>query len=402
MPIVQSYTVDRGRTSEMLKTGTGTATIGMVDTNGSLDPASGSTDYNPMTPTAIALTNPVTGVSSPIFTGHIAKWGYKLYPTESYGIATLECRDAMSIFEKAQMQPDQFGDLPVSAEGTGNVVFGIDDQVNYRLNQILDQVGWPAGNREIFTGNVRLKLTTYSPRETALTAIFDAADAEFPGIANFYIAKDGKATFHGRLARFNPTDPQYGITTWKVGDLAAVQADPSYALIFDLDYDVDEDRIINSASATPEGIADADIAGQLVEDAVSIAQYGTNSWSASDLITDLGWLTGNDDIGETQAFAGYYVDNYAQPAIRINRIRFQHVDPSSSYGAAEWALLCGIDISDRLQVKTTHFGGASGFNDAYYFVEGLHYRVTALSDEHLNVELDIDVTPATYYTLAPA
>ena len=408
MPIVSQYEIHRGRNSELQKMPTGRATITMIDTNGSLDPASGSGSYDPMTPVAIGLTNPVTSSSSPIFVGNVSKWDYKMYPTERYGIATVECVDALDIFASTEMSPTPlgsspaFGDVIVSTLNEGNIIFYEDDQVNYRINEILDQLGWPAGNREIFTGNVRLKETVYAPRQPALTAMQDACDAEFPGIAiGPYMSKSGVVTFHGRLARFNPTDAQYHITTWKVGDVAAVNADSSYALIFDLDYDIDKDRIVNDALATPEGIADADIPGQRATDAASIAQYGTRSWSAENLITDHGWLTGNDDLGETLSFAQYMVDNYKQPATRINRIRFQRVDPSSAYGAAEWALLCGIDISDRLQVKTTHHGGAGGFNNAFYFVEGLHYSVRPLNAQMLDVTLDIDVTPATYYTTAP-
>ena len=405
MAIVAEYEIHRGRNSELAKTGTGTATITMIDTNGSLDPKTG-TGYNPGTPAAIGLTNPVTSASSTIFSGNVAKWNYRHYPTMDYAIATIDCVDALDIFAATEMQPSAVGSTPafgdvITSFNDGNIVFFEDNQVNYRINEILDQIGWPAGPREIFTGNVRLKETVYAPRQTALTAIHDAADAEFPGIANFYIQKNGTATFHGRLARFNPADPQYGITTWKVGDVAAVNADSSYALIFDLDYDVDKDRIINDAMASPEGVADSAIPGQRVQNTISIAQYGTRPWSAENLITDFGWLTGYTALQETKAFANYYVSNYAQPKTRINRIRFQRVSPTSSYGANEWALLCGIDISDRLQVKTTHHNGAAGFADAFYFVEGLHYTARPLNDQMLDVTLDIDVTPATYYTTAP-
>ena len=407
MAIVAQYEIHRGRNSELGKTGTGTAIITMIDTNGALDPASGNGSYDPMTPVAIGLTNPVTSASSPIFVGNVAKWGYKLYPTEKYGIATVECVDALDIFAATEMTPSPVGSAadygdPCPPANEGNVVFYEDGQPKNRIDQILTQLGWPAGNREIFTGNVKLKETVYAPRQTALTAIQDAADAEFPGIANFYIQKDGTATFHGRLARFNPTDAQYKITTWKVGDVAAVNADSSYALIFDLDYDVDKDRIINDAYAAPEGAADSALDTQFERNAASVAQYGTRPWSAENLLTAFGNLTGYSALDETYSFAEYYVNNYAQPKTRINRIRFQRVSPTSSYGAAEWALLCGIDISDRLQVKTTHHNGASGFNDELYFVEGLHYTVTPLNDQMLDVTLDIDVTPATYYAIPPS
>jgi hypothetical protein len=273
----------------------------------------------------------------------------------------------------------------------GNVVFWEDLQVAHRINQVLDQVGWPVGLREVFSGNVSLKRTVYAPRQPALNAITDAADAEFPGVAKFYIQKDGRATFHGRLARFNPLDAQYHISRWKVGDMAAVAADSSYAVITALEYDRDKDRIINSALATPEGIADADIAGQYISDASSISAYGTRSWSAENLLTDEGYINGYDDLQETYAFANYYVTNYATPRSRINRISFS----SRVNSLRVWNLLCGVDISDRLEVK------AGAFNNEFYFVEGLHYTVEPMSATALDVTLELDVTPASYYFEQP-
>lgn len=389
MPIVAGYKIRRGRANELSKTGTGTATITMIDTNGSLDPA-GTATYDPLTPIAIALGG------APIFVGYVSRWEYDLYPTMDYATATIECVDAMDIFAATEMVADPllWGDPTVSAFYDGNIVYERDLQVKNRIDQVLDQVGWPAGNREVFTGNVRLKRTVYAPRQTALNAISDAADAEFPGIANFYVGKDGTATFHGRLARFNPTDPQYNITTWNCGDLPNVSG---RALIFGLDYDKDKDRIINSAFCTPEGVNDADIDGQYVQDAPSIAAYGTRSWSAENLIIEGSWLTGNTALQECRnVFADYYVTNYAQPAVRVKRLSFKWQPPSSPYASAVNALMSGIDISDRIHLLTSN-----GFN-GYHFVEGLEYDAQPASDTYDDVTLHVDLSPAAYWTTLPS
>lgn len=403
MPIIQSYEIHRGRQSEMDKTGTGTATITMIDTNGSLDPAVG-TSYDPMTPVAIALTNPVTGAGSPIFTGHVARWGYDLYPTEKYGIATLECVDAMDVFANAEMYPgplgDSFGDPP-PLSSLGNIYFK-EGQVKSRIDDILDDLGWPAGNREIFTGNIRLQSTTYAPGQPAINAITDAADAEFPTVANFYMQKNGFATFHGRLARFNPTDPQYGITTWRAGDIAAYNADTTRAVIFDLDYDRDKDRIVNSALCTPEGnLTPSELEAQRYQDAASIAQYGIRSWSAENLAVLEGKLTGNSGINEARLYARYMVDNFKQPRTRVSRITLKTTPPGHAWAPNIWALMTGVDISDRIQLKTTHHNGAGGF-DEYYYVEGLHYAAKPATDDYLDVTLDLDLSPAAYWNTLPS
>src|SRR5690349_4117472 len=121
MPIINSYTIDRGRSSELARTDTGTATIKMIDTNGSLDPASGGSSYDPMTPIAIALGG------APIFTGHVARWSYDLYPNMRYGIATIECVDALDILAATEMTSNSvWGN---SNTANNNIWFEAHDQV---------------------------------------------------------------------------------------------------------------------------------------------------------------------------------------------------------------------------------------------------------------------------------
>jgi hypothetical protein len=392
MPIVSHYEIQRGRSSELEQTGTGTATITMIDTNGSLDPSTGSTDFDPMKPVAIALTNPVTGTSSPIFRGHVARWSYDPYPTGTYATATLDCVDGMDVLAAIEMTPGDFGDI--SGAGTeGNIIYLAAEQVAHRIGEILDECDWPLGLREVFSGNVRLQPTTYAPRATALSAIFEAADGEHPGVANFFISREGKAVFHGRLARFRPLDAQYHISIWRAGDEAAVAADSSRAVIVDVDYDRDKDKIINSALATPQGIADEDIEGQRVQNTASIAAYGTRSWSAENLITASDHFGAATAEVATKKFATYYVNNFKDPRTRVNRISFSSRGRPTD--ARVWAILCGVDISDIIRLTYR------GFVDEDFYVEAIHYDVSPLNDQYLDVQLDLDVSPRAHYNTNP-
>src|SRR5262249_51455116 len=149
--------------------------------------------------------------------------------------------------------------------------------------------------RDVFTGNVRLQGHAYSPGTPALNAIDDACDAEFPGIANRYMSKTGDFTFHGRLARFNAlSDPEFGIRVWKAGDGEAIAGNSSYAQIRELGFSDPTAAIVNSALFTPQGVKDADIPDLLVEDAISISEYGVCSKDAQDLHILEDVLTGNN------------------------------------------------------------------------------------------------------------
>lgn len=411
--IVSSYSIDRGRSYELDTNSPGTAQITLIDTTGELDPTSGLYPFEPMTPAAIALRNPVLGTDHTIFRGHVARLDYDLYQNERYATVTVDLVDGLDRLANMEMYGGQggtseWGDFPVTGLD-GDISFYPDAQSNAcatRINKILDQAEWPGGLREVFSGNVSLQAGLYSFRTSVMTALQDTADAEHPGVANVYCQKDGRFTFHGRLARFIPGDAQYHISTWKCGDMAAVAADSTRALIFELGYDRDSEKVINSATATPQNIPDSRINDQRVEDAASIAAFGSRSISFENLLT-----AGDPDVGlgygyttaadaATLKFAQYYVDNYAEPRNRVNKITFKRVGPTDPYAAALWRLMCNVDISDIIRLKTTHHGGVGGF-DEDFFVEGLHYNASPLSDQYVDVELTLDVSPRAYYDTNP-
>lgn len=398
MGVVANWKVDRGRTTEMDRTGTGTATVTMIDTNHSVDPASGGA-IMPGTPIALGLGG------YPVFTGYARKHDYELYQDGIYGTATIDCEDGFGILTRTEMVTDapfflgqagrpSWGDPYPQLVKTGNIRYDKDTQVKFRIDLILDQAGWPTALREVFTGNVALLATKYAPGQSALAAIWDAAEAEFPGISNCFISKDGWFVFHGRLARFNPTDPQYRIATWLVGDLPNASG---RAVITGLGpYGPDADRVVNQAQCFPEGILEFYMNDQLVRDPASIDQYGTRPWSSENLIIDHSWLTGNDGKTECKGYAQYYVTNYGFPFNEVRRIQLKWLPPSSPNAAATNEMIARIDISDRIHLLT-----ANGFDD-YYYVEGLHYDAKPASNQYHDVTLDIDLSPATHWEAPPS
>jgi len=59
--------------------------------------------------------------------------------------------------------------------------------VDDRIIQAIAETDWPASRTRIFTGNIIVQETTYSPGESILTVIDDAAEAEFPGVTLRFI-----------------------------------------------------------------------------------------------------------------------------------------------------------------------------------------------------------------------
>jgi len=466
---VTSWSIDRGRSFELDRTGTGTATINLIDTTGDFDPTNTTSPFYelavPAAQAAIALQNPVTSAWSTLFRGWISRLDWVPYATLDHANVRIELVDALAMFAACELMPDgTFGDSVVG----GDIVYAEDtgtDAVQTRINKALDEYGWPAnrlgsdgvangtttftaatgafttadeghwikiqgrnryqivtrnsatsvtlsgspstgtslawtlGLRAINTGNVKLQETTYPARASLLAVIQDAADAEFPTVANFYMNKDGLAEFHGRLARFDPTNADYDIRHWYGGDATAVAASPTTVVPVSppLVASLDDVSVFNSALATPQNIDEGDIPAQYVEDATSISYYGRRTWSAPNLATLGGSATTANQ--ETKLFAQYVIDNFADPRTRVGQVTVRPQNPSGTSGAATWALMCGVDISDQFTLTTTHTGGG-GFADDF-FVEGVHYEAKPMNATQHDVTLTLDISPAGYYDSSP-
>jgi len=419
---VTSFTVDRGRPNEMGRTDTGTAHIELIDKTGAFDPTNlgghffgrltAGVPMGPLVQARIELQNPLTSVWTTLFRGFISSIQWVPYRRETHANVTIDLVDGLAYLAACEMAPDgSFGDEVFE----GNIVFhekstGSVDAVQGRINKALDQAQWPAALREIFTGNVYLQETVYAPRSTVLSVIQDAADAEFPDVANVYIGgprSPGNLVFHGRLARFNPADTSYNIQRWNTGDDAAANADTANVcrLSPPLVASLDDTLLYTSALATPQNIDDGDIPGQYLTNPAEAAKKGLRTWSAENLAT-FGGVSTTAEV-EVLKFADYIRDNYPQPKVRVGQLTIKSRNPSSVYAAATWNLICKVDISDIVHVKTTHTGGG-GF-DTDFYVEGIHYTARpgpaypgTLSGVAIPyVELTLDVSPRGYYDVNP-
>jgi len=423
---VTDWTIDRGRPTEFDKTGTGTAVVNIIDRQGLFDPTNTTSPYNgkimPGKQAGVALVNPTGAHASfVLFRGFVESWQYKLAPTEKWFELQLQLVDGFAVLSRAELRLGIDGVVPVPTGAEGNIVYGETvGPVQDRINAVLGDVGWPLGLTDVFTGNVRVGPKAYSPGTSALDALWDAADAEFPGVANLWMSKDGKLTFRGRQARFRPDVAQYGIQRRTVADppnlaLEVVVGTPAWVPIAELEWVNGHDNLFNSASATPQGVGTGsswrqwnpsppdndNAAGQLVKDDASILAYGLSSITFDQLQTIAGTVAPpSNSMVETKGFATYYVQNYATPAPRLSRLVFKSRHPNDTWADALWTHICRCEISDLLTVRTTHPGGG-GFTGVDFYVEGLHYTGRPGRPEYPIVELSLDVSPRAHYTINP-
>jgi hypothetical protein len=411
---VSEISIRQGRQTELDQTETSTATVTLNDRAGVFNPYNGSSPYYGEIDgkqISINIQNPVTSVWHEQFRGVIDDYSYDFpgSPAEVVRVR-IDCVGVFDYLAGVEMLPGAFGDTPPVGDTTG-IVFYEDGPIQTRLDQLAADAGLNATRCVFFEGNVDVQETKYDPGDSILVAMRDAVDAEFPGIANLYEDKTGRVVFHGRFARFDPDTVSFGadwdFTRWFAGDGTAIAAEPTLAQIRPpLQWSRPRRMIYNAAIAYPrypirgtpsQDFDDDDIPGQITTDATSITEFGYRGWSARDLITLAGTTTGNTAAQETKLFADYYVANYALPRTRINALTFKSLHPADDRASSTWALICGSDVSDVVNLSHDYPGGGLLFED--FYIEGRDMTIRPLNPQYDMVELSLNVSPAAYYTV---
>lgn len=423
---LNGFSVKRGRSSEFDRTDTGTATLRITDLDGTLDPTLDPSNpfINPMTQAAIRVQNPVTSEWRYLFKGFISEHFTDLYPTGNLSTCSVELVDGFGVLGSLEMvptDPPTYGGVtPIGSEGqiyyaptTNDPTTG---EVRQRMHEALDNAEWPAAWRHLFSGNVSLQGNVYSRRDDLLAVLRDAADADFPGVANIYMSRRGTVVFHGRYARFIPEnyeatddDLREGpagtggrIRFWQVGGRAEAEDNPDVAVISNLSWRRSWLDVINNALALPNGVPEAFAPFQMYKNAASIAQYGWRSGPSMDglLVKHGNTPPGRSPVEETYLYGEYYVENYKQPKTRITRLEFRTRGADDDIAPALWAFIMGVEIGDVVTVDTTHFI-TGGFHEDY-FVESVNYEATNVGRPDMpDIVLTLDVSPRSFYDHNP-
>lgn len=349
----------------------------------------------------LQLYNPVTAAWHPRWRGHIDDISYNVSPSvEGFANVQVDCVGIFDYLGGVTMQPGFGNTVPAGADA---VVFYEDVQVDDRVIALLTDAGIVASMMVVFSGNVSVQESLFDFDDVILQAVRDASDAEFPGLANVYEDRFGRVAWHGRFARLDPEGTEAGGANWNFTRwYAATRSDVTMgvAQIREVSYNRPRSRIINSYLAWP--IADengvefprSSIAALLRTDATSITQYGyRGGHDAPGLIIKANVNNANTGAQECGLFGDFYIANYAATHENIQKVSVKSIEPSDSRAAAAWALMCGIDISDALNLTVAE----AGLSDVAYFVDGLSVSCRALNEDYDLVEVTPNLSPAAYY-----
>ena len=315
---VNRIETNRGRTALSDQFQTGTLTLRIVDQNGDFNPQNVSGPYyellTPMKKVQISAT--YSGVTYPIFQGFITNY-VTTYPDESgedLAITTIQAVDAFRLAQLAQIST-VIGATAGDLSGT-------------RVNQILDQIGWPSGMRDVDAGLTTMQADPGTNR-TALQALTTVASSEY---GSLYVDATGSFVFQDR-----------SVTAGSIGGTPTVFADNGTGIeYFDASWILNDVLVFNKATITRTGGT-----AQVALNQASIDKYFLHSYFLDNLLMQ------SDSVALEYAQA--YVASRAETSIRVDAIVLDLYTPNYNTGIIS---ALDLDFFDPIKVITTQPGGS--------------------------------------------
>jgi hypothetical protein len=316
---VNRIETNRGRTALSDQFQTGTLTLRLTDQNGDFNPTNpASPYYEVLTPMKkVQITATYGSVTYPIFSGFITSY-VTTYPGESddtVAITTIQAVDAFRLAQLAQIST-------VTGATAG-------DLSGTRINEILDQIDWPASQRDIDAGLTTMQADPGTNR-TALQALFTVANSEYGAI---YVSADNNFVFQDR-----------NVTAGSISGTPTVFADNGTGILyFDASWVLNDVLIFNKATITRAGGT-----AQVALNQASIDKYFLHSYFLDNLLMQ------SDAVALDYAQA--YVASRAETNIRCDAVVLDLYTPNYDTGIIA---ALNLDFFDPIKVITTQPGGST-------------------------------------------
>ena len=307
----------RGRTALSDQFQTGNLILRIVDQNGDFNPENPASPYytylTPMKKVQITATYGAT--TYPIFSGFITSY-VTTYPREAEDVTytTIQAVDAFRLAQNAQINT-------VTGASAGQLS-------GTRINEILDEISWPASMRDVDAGLTTLQADPGTTR-TALAALTTVAQSEYGAL---YVNANGEFVFQDR-----------SVTVSSIAGTPTVFADDGSGIDYnDVAWILNDTLIFNKATITRVGGS-----AQVAFNQASIDKYFLHSYFLD------GLLMQTDAVALDYAQA--YVASRAETTIRCDAIVLDLYTPN--YNSGIIAAL-DLDFFDPITVKTTQPGGS--------------------------------------------
>ena len=308
----------RGRNPLSDEFQTGQLTLRIVDQNGDFNPENPAGPYfellTPMKKVQISAT--YSGVTYPIFSGFITSY-VNTQPKDATEVAytTITAVDAQRLAQNAQIST-------VTGATAG-------DLSGTRVNEILDQISWPATMRDVDAGLTTMQADPGTNR-TSLSALQTVALSEYGAI---YVDASGSFVFQDR-----------SVTAGSIGATPTLFADDGTGIQYaNAVWKLDDTLIFNKSTVTRAGGT-----AQVATNQASIDKYFLHSYFLD------GLLMQTDAIALDYARA--YTASRAETSIRCDAVELDLY--TDNYNAGIIAAL-DLDFFDPITVITTQPGGST-------------------------------------------
>ena len=316
----------RGRNALVDQFQTGQLTLRIVDQNGDFNPTNPSGPYyellTPMKKVQISATYGATTYS--LFSGFITSY-VNTQPKDATEVAytTIQAVDAFRLAQNAQIST-------VTGASAGNLS-------GTRINQILDQIDWPATMRDVDAGLTTLQADPGTAR-TSLGAMQTVADSEYGAL---YVNTDGEFVFQDR-----------SVTAGSIGGTVTTFNDDGTGISYaNAMWKLDDNLIFNSAQVSRAGGS-----AQTAINQPSIDKYFIHSYNLQDLLMQ------TDAVALDYARA--YVASRAETQVRCDGIELDLY--TDNYNSGIIAAL-ELDFFDPIRIVTTQPGGSTLDNTLQIF-----------------------------------
>jgi hypothetical protein len=315
---VNRIETNRGRTALSDQFQTGSLSLTIIDQNGDFNPQNVTGPYyNLLTPMKkVQITATYGAVTYPIFSGFITSYVTR-YPDESssdLATTTIEAVDAFRLVQLAQIST-------VTGATAG-------DLAGTRINEILDEIDWPATMRDVDAGLTTMQADPGTNR-TALQALTTVATSEYGAL---YVDATGSFVFQDR-----------SVTAGSIGGTPTVFADNGTGIdYFDASWILNDVLVFNKATITRTGGT-----AQVALNQASIDKYFLHSYFQDNLLMQ------TDAVALDYAQA--YVASRAETSIRVDAIVLDLY--TNNYNTGIIAAL-DLDFFDPIKVITTQPGGS--------------------------------------------
>jgi hypothetical protein len=315
---VDKVDVQRGRNAQADQFQTGNLTLRIVDQNGDFNPQNPSSPYyellDPMRKVSISATYGNT--IYPIFAGFITSYTTTT-PRNATDVVytTITAVDAFRLAQNAQIST-------VTGATAGNLS-------GTRINQILDEIDWPASMRDIDNGLTTMQADPGTAR-TSLSAMQTVTTSEYGA---FYVDASGSFVFQDRT-----------VTTESIGETPVIFNDNGTDIGYsNAIWRLDDTLVYNQATVTRSGGTP-----QVATNAVSIAKYFVHSYNQQDLLMQ------TDAVALDYALA--YVASRAETSIRCDAIELDLY--TNDYNSGIIAALT-LDYFNPITITTNQPGAST-------------------------------------------